>query len=135
LNSENRPYKETIINYDSLGRKKGVSETYVAAAWIRQRYSYEYAGDHIFKARFEGNASNPVSLVNNYIYDKNELYEEKQYRNDVLVKEVSYVADRATGMLNSFVIRDPINKTMRIVKLRYDYGSLGNCNVPLNTGN
>ena len=136
LNSENRPYKEMIINYDSLGRKKDISETYVAAAWIRQHYSYEYAGDHLVKSRFEGNANNPVTLLNSYVYDqKNELYEEKQYRNEILIKEISYVADRATGMLNSFVIRDPINRTMRIVKLRYDYGSLGNCNLPVNTGN
>jgi hypothetical protein len=135
LNNENRPYKERITNYDSLGRKKNVSESYVAAAWIRQENSYEYAGNRLVKARFEGNASSPVSLTNTYEYDaNNELYTEKQFRNDVLLKEISYVADRATGLLNSFVVRDPVNKTMRIVKLRYDVGSLGNCTLPGATG-
>jgi hypothetical protein len=40
----------------------------------------------------------------------------------VLLKEVSYVSDSSNGLLNSFIIRDGINKSMRIVKLKYDFG-------------
>ena len=43
----------------------------------------------------------------------------------MLLKEISYITVRDTNLLNSFVIRDPINKTIRIVKLKYDFGMLG----------
>jgi hypothetical protein len=134
-NDENRPYKEMIINFDSLGRKKNVNENYTAAAWLRQEQSFEYKGDKLCKARFEGNANNKVLLLKTCEYDeKNELYSEKQFRNELLIKETSYVTDRSNGLLNSFVIRDPNNKTMRIVKLKYDFGSIGNTVVPGSSG-
>jgi hypothetical protein len=126
LNSENRPYKEQITNFDSLGRKKSVFENYTAASWIMQEQKFEYSDGKLVSARFEGNANNKIAIKNLYEYDANgELYGELQYKNDVLVKEISYVADKNNGLLNSFVIRDYINKTMRIVKLRYDLGMLG----------
>ena len=125
LNSENRPYKEKIINVDSLGRKKSIYENYTAAAWIMQEQYFEYAGDKLSVARFEGNANNKVSLRNAYEYEGAELYTEKQFKNDVLLKEVSYITDKINGLLNSFVIRDHINKSMRIVKLKYDLGMIG----------
>jgi hypothetical protein len=52
------------------------------------------------------------------------LYNEKKYRNDILLREISYVRDRNNGLLNSFIIRDPNNQSLRIVKLKYDFGSL-----------
>jgi hypothetical protein len=55
----------------------------------------------------------------------NELYTEKQYKNDILLREISYVSSKSDSLLNSFIIRDPSNKTMRIVKLKYDFGLLG----------
>jgi hypothetical protein len=126
LNSEHRPYKERITNVDSLGRKKAIYENYTAASWIMQQQSFEYAGNKLKSARFEGNANNRVVLLNTYEYDEaNELYAEKQFKNDVLLKEISYITDKGNGLLNSFVIRDHINKTMRIVKLRYDMGMIG----------
>jgi hypothetical protein len=125
LNNENRPYKEKIINVDSLGRKKSVYENYTAAAWIMQEQYFEYTGDKLSVARFEGNANNKVTLRNTYEYEGNELYGEKQFKNDILLKEVSYITDKTNGLLNSFVIRDQINKSMRIVKLKYDLGMIG----------
>jgi hypothetical protein len=126
LNNEHRPYKQKITNFDSLGRKVSVSELYTAAAWITQEQAFLYKESRLMSARFSGNAGNKVVLVNVYEYDEhNELYGEKHYKNDVLTKEVSYVSDRLTNLLNSFVIRDHINKTMRIVKLRYDLGMIG----------
>jgi len=126
LNNENRPYKEQIINYDSLGRKISVFEHYTAAAWIMQEQKFEYAGNRMIMAQFKGNANNEVEIRRTYEYDKNnELYTEKQYKNDVLLKELSYVTDSENNLLNSLVIRDHINKTMRIIKLKYDFGSVG----------
>lgn len=42
----------------------------------------------------------------------------------MLVKEISYVSDKQNGLLNSYVERDPINKSLKIVKLKYDFGWL-----------
>ncbi len=126
LNSENRPYKEQITNFDSLGRKKSVNENYTAAGWIMQESKFEYDSVGLASARFEGNANNRVLIKNVYEYDvQHELYGEKQYKNEVLLKEISYVTDKNDSLLNSFIIRDPVNKTMRIVKLKYDRGMIG----------
>jgi len=127
LNNENRPYKERIINFDSLGRKKTVNEIYTAASWIVQDQAFSYSGNKLVSAKFEGNANNRIVLLNTYEYDEHdELYTEKQYKNDQLIKEISYVTDRTNGLLNSFIIRDPANKSLRIVKLKYDNGQMGN---------
>lgn len=129
LNDENRPYKERIVNYDSLGRKKNMSESYTSAGWIRQESQFEYAGNRLISAQFTGNANNAVSLRNTYEYDDlNELYTEKQYKNDLLLKEISYVTSKADTLLNSIVVRDHINKSMRIIRLRYDIGMIGKGN-------
>ena len=91
-----------------------------------QEYKFTYAGGRLAMASFEGNASIPVILKNLYEYDEaNELYGEKHFKNEVLEKEVSYITEKGTGLLNSFVIRDHLNKTMRIVKLKYDLGLVG----------
>jgi hypothetical protein len=127
LNNENRPYKVRISNFDSLGRKKNMSENYTAAAWIMQEHKYTYEGRHLVAAQFDGNANNKILLRNTFEYDENEeLYTEKQYRNEILEKEISYVTTKADSLLNSIVIRDPINKTIRIIRLNYDFGMLGN---------
>ncbi len=126
LNNEHRPYKERIINVDSLGRKKEIYENYTAASWIMQQQKFEYKNNHLSSARFEGNSGNKVVLQHIYEYDENnELYSEKQYKNDILIRELSYVTDKSNGLLNSLIIRDPISKTMRIIKLRYDLGMIG----------
>lgn len=126
LNNEHRPYKERIINIDSIGRKKTVHENYTVAAWIMQKNTFSYSGNHLVMAQFEGNANNPVVLKNVYEYDaNNELYAEKQYKNDVLLREISYISDKTNNLLNSFIIRDPANKSLRIVKLKYDFGMIG----------
>lgn len=126
LNNEHRPYKERITNYDSLGRKINENEHYTSASWIQQKHTFEYKDNRIAVAQFEGNANNKVILKNTYEYDAaGELYTEKQYKNEVLVKEISYVTSKADSLLNSIIIRDPINKTIRIVKLKYDFGLIG----------
>jgi hypothetical protein len=125
LNNENRPYKERITNYDTQGRKTSVNENYTSAGWIMQEQKFEYSAERMVAARFEGNANNTVVLRNTYEYDENkELYSEKQYRNDVMERELSYVTNKADSLLNSIVIRDPINKTIRIIRLKYDRGQV-----------
>lgn len=127
LNNENRPYKEKITNFDENGLKKTISENYTAAAWIMQDQSFEYnKAGQLTMAKFDGNANNNVVLKNTYQYDdRGELYAEMQYKNDVLLREISYVSDKTNGLLNSFIIRDPSAKSLRIVKLKYDFGMVG----------
>jgi hypothetical protein len=126
MNNENRPYKERIINFDEKGRKKNISENYTAASWIMQEYKFAYDSTRLAEAQFTGNANNKVTLKNTYEYDENkELYTEKQFRNDILEKEISYVTNKADTLLNSIVMRDHLKKTMRIIRLKYDLGMVG----------
>ncbi len=126
LNNENRPYKERITNVDSLGRKKRINENYTAASWIMQETTFDYSKNRLIMAQFEGNANNKLLLKNTYEYDeRNELYTEKQYKNDILVREISYVSDRNNNLLNSYIIREANSKSLRIVRLKYDIGMIG----------
>ncbi len=119
LNSENRPYKEIIINTDSSGNMVSKNESYIVA-WIIQNTIYTYEKNQLTSATFKGNANGDVVLKTTYERDTMDcIYTEKQYKNDVLLKELSYITDRANRQLNSFIVRDPINLHMRIVKLFY----------------
>ncbi|MGZ3883015.1 MAG: hypothetical protein ACXVPD_02240, partial [Bacteroidia bacterium] len=123
LNSENRPYKEVIVNKDTAGRVISTNEHYTVA-WIVQNAEYKYENGILTAAEFKGNANGDVVLKSTYLCDSaNCIYTEKQFRNDILLKEISYVTTRNSSFLNSFVVRDPMNKSMRIVKLFYSYYS------------
>lgn len=124
LNSENRPYKEIIFNLDSTGNVISKNESYTVA-WIIQNVSYTYEKNRLTSATFKGNANGDVVLKTTYQYDDMDcIYTEKQYKNDVELKELSYITDKTNRRLNSFIIRDPIKKNMRIVKLLYVTDSL-----------
>lgn len=125
FNNEKRPYKENFIYKDSLGNIIKIFENYVAASWIVQEQKFSYKTNKLITAEYVGNANTNFKRRVEFEYDTmNELFAEKQYKNDVLIKEISYVTDKNNGLLNSFVERDPINKSMRIVKLKYDFGAL-----------
>ena len=124
LNSENRPYKEIIFNLDSIGNVLSRNESYIVA-WIIQNTNYTYQKDQLTTATFNGNANGDVVLKRTYERDTMGcIYTEKQYKNDVELKEISYITDKSTKRLNSFILRDPIKKNMRIVKLLYVTDSL-----------
>jgi len=119
LNSENRPYKEIIVNTDSTGNVISKNESYIVA-WIIQNTTYTYEKNQLTSATFKGNANGDIVLRTTYERDTLDcIYTEKQYKNDILLKEISYITDRTNKQLSSFILRDPINKTMRIVKLFY----------------
>ena len=124
LNSENRPYKEIIFNSDSAGNVISKNESYTVA-WIIQNTTYTYDKGRLTSVTFKGNANGDVVLKTTYEYDAMDcIYTEKQYKNDVELKELSYVTERTNKRLNSFIVRDPIKKNMRIVKLLYVTDSL-----------
>lgn len=121
LNNENRPYKEIIINLNDKGHVTSKDEHYTVA-WIVQNTEYTYDGDRLTGATFKGNANGDIELKTTYECDSlNCIYTEKQYRNNVQLKELSYITDPKTKLLNSFISRDVIFKTMRIIKLYYNY--------------
>lgn len=129
LNNENRPYKEQTIDLDKFGRKIKINEHYTAAAWIMQQSKFEYNEKQMICAEFLGNANNNISLKNIYEYNiDKELYNEKKIKNEILYQEISYLIDKSNNLLNSFIIRDLTNKTLRIVKLKYDFGELSKFN-------
>ena len=121
LNSENRTYKEIIVNKDSTGKVTSTNEHYTVA-WIMQSAEFKYDKGILTSAEFKGNANGDVVLRSTYVCDStNCIYTEKQFKNDLMLKEISYITERNSKHLNSFIARDPINKTMRIVKLHYTY--------------
>ena len=94
-------------------------------AWIIQNTTYTYTKNQLTSVTFKGNANGDVVLKTTYERDTLDcIYTEKQYKNDVELKEISYITDRTNRRLNSFIIRDPIKKNMRIVKLLYVTDSL-----------
>jgi hypothetical protein len=121
LNNENRPYKEIIVNLDEKGNVTSKNEHYTVA-WIVQNLEYTYDGNRLTSATFKGNVNGDVVMKSTYECDSlNCIYTEKQFKNDIQLKEISYVTDPKTKLLNSFISRDVIFKTMRIIKLQYSY--------------
>lgn len=121
-NNERRPYKEQII-VSKNGKVVSVSESYVAASWIQQNQEFEYnENGQLLKAIFKGNANNNLVYLHTYEYDKKGwLLTDKHYKNDVLLSETSFVNDFNSNLVNSIVIRDYVNKSIRIIKLKYAY--------------
>lgn len=120
-NDEGRPYKEVIYNINKEGKIVSINEQYIAT-WIVQQSSFVYNEEgHLISAVYKENSSGDSEQSRTYDYDKNGcLLTEKQYKNGVLQKEISYVTD-ASKKVNSYLIRDPNAKTIRIVKLYYQY--------------
>ena len=93
------------------------------ATWINQVTDFTYNDKNLLiEKKYTSNASSTIELKETYEYDSNGLLNtEKHYKNSVLQTETGYVNDADTKLLNSFVTRDYINKTMQIVKLVYGY--------------
>lgn len=120
-NDEGRVYKELIINTNEAGQITSSHEQYTVA-WIVQQthFSYNKKGQ-LAEATFKGNANGDVLISHIYEYDTLDcVYSEKQLKNDQVQFEISYVTD-TTKKLNSYIIRNPAEKTIRIVKLLYAY--------------
>jgi len=119
FNNENRPYKEIIYNLNNDNQIINITEQYVVT-WLTQTYSFEYNSKHqMTKAISTSNSNGLRTLLKTYEYDSNDcLLTEKEYKNDMLIKEISYITDVSKNV-TSFIIRDPIEKTIRIIKLKY----------------
>jgi hypothetical protein len=122
LNDENRVFKEVIVNLNAVKQPIQYNESYVAT-WINQVTDFTYnAANLLTEKKYTSNASEKIELKETYEYDANNLLNtEKHYKNNILQTETGYVNDAETKILNSFVTRDYINKTMQIVKIIYGY--------------
>lgn len=120
-NDEGLTYKEIIVNLNDAGQPVSWNEQYTAT-WIVQSTSFGYnKKGQLAEVSFKGNANGELVLERIYEYDERDcVYTEKQLKNNQLQMEVSYVTDE-TKRLSSFIMRNPAEKTMRIVKLIYAY--------------
>ncbi len=121
MNDEGRSYKEIIYTLNDSKKPVSINEQYTVA-WITQNSSFEYnTKGQLIKASYKSNSNGDMEQVRTYEYDTNDcLLTEKQYKNGQLQKEISYVTD-ASKKVNSYIIRDPNSKSLRIVKLMYQY--------------
>lgn len=121
MNDEGRPYKEIIFTFNDAKKPISINEQYTVA-WITQNSSFEYnTKGQLTKASYKSNSNGDMEQVRTYEYDANDcLLTEKQFKNGQLLKEISYVTD-ANKKVNSYIIRDPNSKSLRIVKLIYQY--------------
>jgi hypothetical protein len=121
LNDEGRSYKEIIYTLNDNKKALSVNEQYTVA-WITQNSSFEYnAKGQLTKASYKSNSNGNIEQVRTYEYDSNDcLLTEKQFKNGQLLKEISYITD-SSKKVNSYIIRDPNSKSLRIVKLMYQY--------------
>lgn len=122
LNDEDRVFKEVIVNFNADKQPKEFNETFVAT-WINQVTAFTYNEQNkLIEKKYTSNAGTPLEVKDVFEYDKNgSLDMEKHYKNGVLISETGYVNDVASGLPTSYVTRDPINKSMQIVRLVYTY--------------
>lgn len=121
LNDENRPYKEMIYNCNDSNKVVNITEQYIVT-WLSQKTNFEYDKDNqLKKASYTSNSNGQQTTTKTYECDSaNCLLTEKHFKNDLLLKEISYVTDK-NKKTTSYIIRDPNEKTIRIVKLFYKY--------------
>ncbi len=119
LNDEGRTFKEIISNYNKQNKLISSNEYYIST-WINQEsiFTYNDAGQ-LTEKLFKSNSGENLNLKSIFEYDANgNLLTEKQHKNDILLNELSYIYEE-DRKINSFINRDHINKTIRIVKLKY----------------
>lgn len=124
LNDEKRTFKETILNYNEDLQRVSEYENFIAT-FITQscKYKYNTKGQMIEKI-FESNSNGKIEIKETFEYDQHDnLLTQKQYKNGVLMNELSYILDENTRLVNSFLNRDHINKSIRITKVEYKIGN------------
>ena len=122
LNDEDRVFKEIVVSFNKNKQPKQYNESFIAT-WINQVTDFTYNDKNkLIEKKYTSNAATPVEIKDTFEYDKNDFLDmEKHYKNGLMISETGYVNDVATGLPTSYVTRDPINKTMQIVRLLYSY--------------
>lgn len=122
LNDEKRAFKETILNFNDDLQRISEYENFIAT-FITQSCKYMYnAKGQMTEKVFESNSNGKIKVVETFDYDKHgNILTQKQFKNDVLLNELSYIIDENTNLVNSFLNRDHINKSIRITKLYFAF--------------
>jgi hypothetical protein len=122
LNDEGRVFKEIIVTFTKFNKPKQYNESFVAT-WINQVTDFSYNDkNRLIEKKYTSNAGGAVEIKDTFEYDKNDFLDmEKHFKNGLMVSETGYVNDLASGLPTSYVTRDPINKSMQIVRLIYNY--------------
>lgn len=120
-NDESLPYKEIIYNLNNEQQPININEQYTVT-WITHTSSFTYnAKGQLTNALYKSNSNGDIEQSRTYEYDKNDcLLTEKHFKNGELLKEISYITD-SNKKLTSYIIREANQKSLRIVKLLYQY--------------
>ncbi len=120
LNDEGRVYKEIIVNMNERGQVLRLNESFTVT-WINQETLFTYnENNQLTEKNYQSNSSGMLYIKDTFEYDaKGNILTEKQYKNDVLQNELSYLFDESDNKVKSFLNRDYINKSIRITKLLY----------------
>lgn len=122
LNDEGREFKKAIINYDEKGNK--LTENYeFIVSWMKQENTYQYnTNGQVIERTYTSNESGDVKEYYVYKYDGNGVVlEEKKFKNDALISEMSYLYDETNTLLKSKINRDHKNNSIGIVKFGYSF--------------
>jgi hypothetical protein len=122
LNDEGKVYKETILNYDSVGHLLEENNSYTVS-WMRAstKMTYDEKGRLKLK-QYTSNENGDESTKNDYKYIAGDLLDvENRYKGDIRLYEFNYLYDKKTNMLTSHFVREELNKAIVIVKYSYDY--------------
>jgi hypothetical protein len=122
INDEGREYKKVIINYDGMGNKLSENYEYIVS-WMHldRTYVYDPTGKLIEKS-VSGNESGEMKEYSAYQYSaEGALLEEKQFKNDELIHEISYLYDERNLLVKSQVSRDHKTASIGIVKYGYSF--------------
>lgn len=122
MNDEGREFKKAIINYDEKGRI--LTENYeFIVSWMKQENSYQYnSNGQVIERTYTSNESGDVKEYFVYKYDGNGVVlEEKKFKNDALISEMSYLYDETNNLLKSKINRDHKNNSIGIVKFGYSF--------------
>lgn len=122
LNDEGLPFKEVIVNFNESNQPTEQNENFIVT-WISQKTKFQYDKfGQMAEKTFETNTDGALALRDTFEYDnKGNITWERQYKNQILLNERSYLFDNTNDIVTSFVIRDHIQKSMRITKLMYEY--------------
>lgn len=122
LNDEGKVYKETMMQYDNLGRLMDTREAYNAGG-IRITNSYRYDSlGRMSTVAYSSNAGDQLTELTEYKYDSlGRIEAVRRFKNTVLKDEFSYLYDGKATMAYAFINRRHIELGIDIVKMQIEY--------------
>jgi YD repeat-containing protein len=117
-NDEKRPYKEIIRNYNDKGSILSEQEEFLLSPYYT-KYVWQYDAKNrlVSKTYYKEEKEN---WKMEFDYDENNrLIAERIYKLKILTNEISFIYEIANGVINSYLNRDVLSKSMQIGKFSY----------------